>query len=59
MSTKRRVKNGRHLRGTPLQVRLTPKEKRLFAQAAEHRHLTVSAWLRSVAVAAALTDLAR
>jgi uncharacterized protein (DUF1778 family) len=59
MRTKQKVKNGKHLRETPLQVRLTPEEKRLFAHAAEHRHLTISAWLRTVAVEAARTDLAR
>lgn len=60
MATKQKQRNGgKHLRETPLQVRLTPDEKRMFAQAAEHRHLTVSAWLRTVAVDAARADLAR
>jgi uncharacterized protein (DUF1778 family) len=33
-------------RETPLQIRLTAEEKKMFTEAAERDHLTISAWLR-------------
>ena len=41
------------LRETPLQIRLTAEEKKMFTAAAEREHLTLSAWLRLAAVHAA------
>jgi hypothetical protein len=34
------------LRETPLQIRLTEEEKRVFTEAANRAHLSLSAWLR-------------
>ncbi len=39
-------KKEKPLRETPLQIRLTEEEKRVFADAAERAHLSISAWLR-------------
>jgi len=33
-------------RETPLQIRLTAEEKKMFTEAADRDHLSVSAWLR-------------
>ena len=33
-------------RETPLQIRLTAEEKKMFTEAADRDHLTVSSWLR-------------
>lgn len=40
-------------RETPLQIRLTEDEMRLFKDAAESQHLSVSAWIRLAALHAA------
>jgi uncharacterized protein (DUF1778 family) len=40
-------------RETPFQIRLTEDEKRIFEEAAEKQHLTVSAWLRLAGLHAA------
>ena len=44
------------LRVTPLQIRLTADEKRLFTEAAEREHLTLSAWIRVAALHAAQSE---
>lgn len=44
------------LRETPLQIRLTAEEKRMFTEAANREHLTLSAWLRRAGVHAAQSD---
>jgi hypothetical protein len=41
------------LRETPLQIRLTAEEKRIFVEAAAREHLTISAWLRLAGLHAA------
>ncbi len=33
-------------RETPLQIRLTAEEKKMFTEAADRDHLSISAWLR-------------
>jgi uncharacterized protein (DUF1778 family) len=47
------VRGGLDLRRTQLQLRLTDEERRAFSEAAERRHLSVSAWLRWAAFRAA------
>ena len=49
-------KKKKPLRETPLQIRLTEDEKRLFSDAAESRHLSLSAWLRLAGLHAAKTQ---
>lgn len=44
----------KRLRETPLQIRLTDEEKQMFTAAAEREHLSLSSWIRQVAVHAAL-----
>lgn len=46
-------KKEKALRETPLQIRLTAEEKRLFTEAAERQHLSISAWIRLAALHAA------
>jgi len=41
------------LRETPIQIRLTDEEKRMFTEAADRQHLSLSAWLRLAALHAA------
>lgn len=42
-------KKEKSLRETPLQIRLTEEEKRVFTEAAEREHTTISAWMRQAA----------
>jgi uncharacterized protein (DUF1778 family) len=49
-------KKPKALRETPLQIRLTEDEKRLFSDAAESQHLSLSAWLRLAGLHAAKTQ---
>ena len=46
-------KKAKVLRETPIQIRLTDEEKRMFTEAAERQHLSLSAWLRLAALHAA------
>ena len=46
-------KKTKALRETPIQIRLTDQEKRMFTEAAERQHLSLSAWLRLAALHAA------
>ena len=46
-------KKTKALRQTPLQIRLTEDEKKLFTEAAERQHLSLSSWIRLAALHAA------
>lgn len=46
-------KKTKALRETPIQIRLTDEEKRMFTEAADRQHLSLSAWLRLAALHAA------
>jgi hypothetical protein len=48
-------KKDKELRETPLQIRLTAEEKRVFTEAADRDHLSLSAWLRRAGWHAAQT----
>jgi uncharacterized protein (DUF1778 family) len=56
MATKQPKKTAKPLRETPLQIRLTEEEKRMFTEAADRQHLSLSAWLRLAALHAAKTQ---
>lgn len=43
-------------REVPLQIRLTAEEKKMFSEAADRQHLTLSAWLRLAALHAARSE---
>ena len=55
-ATKATRKRAPVLRESPLQIRLTPEEKRIFVEAAEREHLSISAWLRLAGLHAARTN---